>query len=215
MPQSAKVLVVEDNSTFATSYRIALEAMKLEPVLVPDRASALRALSDDAFELLFTDCYLPALEGPALVEEARRLDPEIPAVCVSVEITRRLRRMCREAGADLVVTKPDIPLFEYVVRGHLRSSRVAGGRVDSQGFRALEEMIAGLTRRPREPLVHSIMGTASRLGLDRLHAAAGAALCVIGPHNRHRTDLEEICDWLLFELDRIWNEGLARAQYTT
>ncbi len=168
-------------------------------------------LERESYELMVTDCHLPALEGPELVRAAKKIDPWLPIICVSVELSTRLRRECREAGADLVLIKPtDLELLEYVVRGQLKSSEVAHTWMDSKSFRTLEEMIAALTERPREPLVRAIMDMARSLRLERLEAAAGASLQVLRMGPGQRADLEEICDWLLFELERIWNRGLVR-----
>ena len=47
---------------------------------------------DERFDLLVTDVVMPELDGPALIQQARQVCPEIPVICVSGYAESTFRR---------------------------------------------------------------------------------------------------------------------------
>jgi signal transduction histidine kinase/CheY-like chemotaxis protein len=77
-PSPRLVLVVEDDDAVRQYSMAALEVLGYRVMGAADGAAALDLRSSEPdIELLFTDIGLPGRDGPRLVEEARRLRPEL------------------------------------------------------------------------------------------------------------------------------------------
>ena len=78
-----RVLVVDDDKLSREFLAHATEALGYEAHAVPSGAAALQALSDDSFDLVFTDLRMPEMDGIALVERLQDIHPNVPTVVVT------------------------------------------------------------------------------------------------------------------------------------
>jgi two-component system, cell cycle sensor histidine kinase and response regulator CckA len=80
-----KVLVVEDDEETLNLYSRALAGGGYEVVWARSGADTLKLLtrSDAPIALMIVDVVLPGMSGPALVDEVRKIQPDVGAVYVS------------------------------------------------------------------------------------------------------------------------------------
>jgi DNA-binding NtrC family response regulator len=78
-----RCLIVDDNEPFAL---VLAELMRLDGVsatVAVSAAEALGLLERSRFDVLVTDLLMPKMNGVALLREARRADPGLPAIAVT------------------------------------------------------------------------------------------------------------------------------------
>jgi CheY-like chemotaxis protein len=79
-----RVLLAEDDASLRELYTELLGAEGLEVVAVADGLDAFEAfLSQGPFDAVISDCDLPRLSGPQLVERLRDLPSAVPALLMS------------------------------------------------------------------------------------------------------------------------------------
>jgi signal transduction histidine kinase/ActR/RegA family two-component response regulator len=82
--RAPRILLVDDETMVREVLAAQLEDAGYEVTQGEDGASALRLLeTEDRFDLLVTDLAMPGLDGVALVGEARRRQPGLPAILVT------------------------------------------------------------------------------------------------------------------------------------
>jgi len=101
-----RVLIVDDELFFRAFYQEALAPRGHKVSLAASGEEALRALAAEPFDLLLTDILMPEMDGIALVEEARRRDPELEAVAITADekVSTAVRAM--KAGCADFLVKP-------------------------------------------------------------------------------------------------------------
>lgn len=82
---AGRVLLVDDDDAVRSSTEAMLERAGHQVVAASDGLAALAALRDAAlpFDLLLTDLIMPGMSGIALANEAKRLHPSLPVLCMS------------------------------------------------------------------------------------------------------------------------------------
>jgi two-component system, sensor histidine kinase and response regulator len=102
----ARLLIVDDEAalTQALASSLALEGYETEAFTSP--AGALAALRERRFELLLTDLEMPGLDGIALIEAAREIDPRLAGIVMTGHgaIESAVRAM--KSGALDYIVKP-------------------------------------------------------------------------------------------------------------
>jgi DNA-binding response OmpR family regulator len=102
------VLVVEDEFLISEWVAQSLSEQGFAVQTVANAADALRCLSSDPVDVLFTDINLPgAMDGAALAWQARQMRPNLPVIYASARATL-LRQEARVPGS-VVVPKPYEP----------------------------------------------------------------------------------------------------------
>ena len=110
-PPGRKVLVVDDNITWAQSLALLLSLEGHEAQVVHDGTTALEALKNYQHEVVLMDIGLPGIDG---YEVARRIRREVPhagplLVAITGYAEDSARRSSREAGFDHHLVKPVDP----------------------------------------------------------------------------------------------------------
>ena len=104
-----RVLIVDDEKLSREFLAHATEALGYEAHAVSSGAAALKVLSEDTFDLVFTDLRMPEMDGIALVERLQSEHPELPTVVVtahgSIDDAVRALRL----GASDFLMKPCSP----------------------------------------------------------------------------------------------------------
>ena len=107
--QKAKVLVVDDSPTMRQLIVFALKRIVgVEVEEAGDGVAALKKMSSEPFNLLFTDINMPIMDGLKLVSLLRN-DPQylsLPVVIITTEGAQQDRDRALALGANEYITKP-------------------------------------------------------------------------------------------------------------
>ncbi len=101
-----RLLVVDDEEPQRTMLASILGRAGFDVVTAPDGAEALERLDGAAFDLLLTDQRMPGIDGLALLEQARRLQPRTPVVLMTAYGTVSTAVEAMKRGAADYLTKP-------------------------------------------------------------------------------------------------------------
>lgn len=150
MPDSATVLVVDDDADVLASLQRGLRLSGFTVITAVDGGEALAVVSQRAPDVVVLDINMPVLDGASVVKALRAMGNDVPICVLSARSSVDDRISGLESGADDYLTKPFV-LAELVarIRAMLRrrttvpaapetgSAVVVGGlRVDIPGYRA-------------------------------------------------------------------------------
>jgi DNA-binding response OmpR family regulator len=122
MPDSASILLVDDEDSIQRLLTYPLERDGYRVVQARDGEEALRRFSEDNFDLVVLDIMLPRVDG---LEVCRRLRAEstVPIIMLTARDDELDKVLGLELGADDYITKPfSIREFRSRVRALLRRS---------------------------------------------------------------------------------------------
>jgi two-component system response regulator RegX3 len=111
---SIRVLVVEDEASFADALTVGLEREGFRVTHVPDGVSALKVFAPGEFDLVLLDLMLPGLSGLDVCREIRS-SSDVPIIMVTAKGEEVDTVVGLEVGADDYVAKP-YRLRELVAR---------------------------------------------------------------------------------------------------
>lgn len=104
------VLVAEDNEVSQVLARKVLEHAGCIVVAVNNGAEALKAIEEDAFDIVLMDCQMPILNGYETTREIRRRERDqnshLPVIALTAQAMEGDKELCVAAGMDGYVTKP-------------------------------------------------------------------------------------------------------------
>jgi len=128
----SKVLLVEDDATMADLVAYNLRRQGLEVATCADGAEGLRMAKDYSFTLVMLDLMLPSVDGLQIVDELRRVRPDVPILMVTARSEEETKLRGFAAGVDDYLTKP-FSMEELVarVKALLRRSRVEAIRTET------------------------------------------------------------------------------------
>jgi two-component system sensor histidine kinase/response regulator len=116
----ARILVAEDNPINRQVLRLSLERQGFEVTLVENGQMAVdmfREAPTDQFALVILDLQMPELDGMAAASQIRQLSQSaqrpVPLLALTARTLEEDHQACRQAGFDLVATKP--PVIEELV----------------------------------------------------------------------------------------------------
>lgn len=116
----ARILVAEDNPINRQVLRLSLERQGFEVTLVENGQMAVdlfREAPADQFALVILDLQMPELDGMAAATQIRQLalscKRPLPLLALTARTLEEDHQACRQAGFDLVATKP--PVIEELV----------------------------------------------------------------------------------------------------
>lgn len=101
-----KVLIVEDESDFATTCARLLQRKGYSPRIALSGLEALELIDREPPDLILTDLRLPAVDGLAVLRRARRGPRKIPVVMFTAYASQASRREALEEGAAVYLCKP-------------------------------------------------------------------------------------------------------------
>jgi signal transduction histidine kinase/ligand-binding sensor domain-containing protein/DNA-binding response OmpR family regulator len=108
-----RVLVAEDIPTNQVIAREMLTRLGVSVVVTSNGSEAVEAFQKEDFDAVFMDCQMPIMDGYAATRRIRQLESEIPnrstrtpIIALTAGNTEEERRLCVQAGMDLVLTKP-------------------------------------------------------------------------------------------------------------
>jgi DNA-binding response OmpR family regulator len=100
-----RILIVEDDQSIANLQRDYLELSGYSVKMVNNGTDGLRALKEDAFELVILDIMLPDIDGFEVLRSIRKHD-DIPVLLVSARAEEIYKVNGLGLGADDYITKP-------------------------------------------------------------------------------------------------------------
>ncbi|RAK68989.1 PAS domain-containing hybrid sensor histidine kinase/response regulator [Phenylobacterium kunshanense] len=109
--RALRLLVAEDNPTNQAVIRAILEVVQIEPEVVADGQAAVEAWEDGHWDLILMDVQMPRMDGVTATSMIRGREaaeglPRTPIVALTANAMEDQVREYRQAGMDLVVTKP-------------------------------------------------------------------------------------------------------------
>jgi CheY-like chemotaxis protein len=115
-----KILLVEDCDDIRDAFSRLLRGEGADVLAVADGKAAMAATLRDDFDVLLTDYGLPDVPGDVLIRQVLTTARHRPRVIVVTGYGEPYPRQARQAGADVVLTKP----VEWQrLLDHLRSAR--------------------------------------------------------------------------------------------
>ena len=101
-----KVLLVEDDTNFGQVLKNYLELKDFVVELCRDGILGLAAYRKERFDICLLDVMMPNMDGFALAEEIRNVDPEVPLFFLSAKSLKEDILTGYKLGADDYITKP-------------------------------------------------------------------------------------------------------------
>ena len=101
-----KVLLVEDDTNFGQVLKNYLELNDFVVELCRDGILGLAAFRKERFDICLLDVMMPNMDGFALAEEIRNVDPEVPLFFLSAKSLKEDILTGYKLGADDYITKP-------------------------------------------------------------------------------------------------------------
>ncbi len=133
---SARILIVEDESSIALGLRDDLELEGYQVEVVDNGNTAVDLACAEPFDLLLLDVMLPGKSGYDVCREVRSKKPDLPIIMLTAKSHDAEKVLGLEIGADDYVTKPFSPLeLRARVKALLRRSQ--GSQPTSYAFSSL------------------------------------------------------------------------------
>jgi CheY-like chemotaxis protein len=104
-----RVLYVEDNAMNRQVVGDMLQVAGASMVGAPDAEAGLRAVDEQAFDLVLMDIRMPGMDGLTAIGHLRQKNPPVsslPVIVVTADTSADLRGRCEAALADDVIMKP-------------------------------------------------------------------------------------------------------------
>jgi signal transduction histidine kinase len=101
-----RILIVDDEESLRAPLQIAFQSEGFEVSVASDGPEALQLLKEEAFHLLLTDLMMPKMNGIQLMEEARRVQPDLVVVLMTGFGTVETAVKALKGGAYDYVLKP-------------------------------------------------------------------------------------------------------------
>lgn len=101
-----KVLLCEDDTNLGMVFKNYLELNDYSVILERDGRLGLAAFQREKFDICLLDVMMPNMDGFALAEEIRDIDPDIPLFFLSAKTMKEDIIAGYKLGADDYITKP-------------------------------------------------------------------------------------------------------------
>jgi DNA-binding NtrC family response regulator len=136
----AKILIVDDQEMMRDSLAATMAREGHEVVACTDGPLAVTRLGGGKFDLMITDLKMPKMTGIELLQEAKRLRPEMPVVLMTAFATVSTAVDAMKLGAYDYIQKPfDGDEIKLLVERTLEHNRL---RLENQALRSMTEFAA-------------------------------------------------------------------------
>ena len=160
-----RVLVVDDELGIREGCRRALTKNGFEVETAENGPAGLHKLREEPFDVLLVDAMMPGMSGMEVLQQARKLYPELICIIITGYATVELAVQAMREGAHDFVAKPFPPaLLLQVMNRELDRRRL---KHEAQRVRVLEEELSGLTRVKAE--MEKLAAIESRFMLAMVH----------------------------------------------
>mgnify|MGYP000190006636 CR=1 FL=1 len=135
----ARILIVDDQEMMRDSLAATLAREGHEVVAAPDGPAALGRLGSGRFDLMISDLKMPRMSGIELLQEARRIRPDMPVVLMTAFATVATAVEAMKLGAYDYIQKPfDGEEIRLLVERTLEHSRL---KLENQALRSMTELL--------------------------------------------------------------------------
>lgn len=114
------ILIVDDTKPLAESIADILQMEGYEVHIAANGVHALNIMASRIPDMVITDLLMPEMDGLSLIRKIRSSEKysTVPVVVLTADASEESARMGKEAGADLLLTKPfdDTYLVEWIKR---------------------------------------------------------------------------------------------------
>lgn len=171
-----RVLVVDDDAVFRETSRMFLSMYRREVTLAENGAAAIRAASEQVFDVMIVDLEMPDMSGLEVIARIRQMPrhANLPIIMVTGRDDAMAIDRAYELGASSFVVKPvNWTLLDHYVRFVRRSAeneadaRIAHARAEAIS-RAKDNLLAVVRHEMKTPL-------SAILGFTKLAAEAQAS----------------------------------------
>ena len=160
-----RVLVVDDELGIREGCRRALTAKGFEVEVAENGPAGLRKLREGSYEVLLVDAMMPGMSGLEVLQEARKISPELISIVITGYATVELAVQATREGAHDFIAKPFTPeLLWQVIHRELERQRL---RREARRVKELEEELQGLARVKAE--TEKLSAMESRFMLTMVH----------------------------------------------
>ena len=104
--RQSKILVVEDDQTFAKGLMLRLKASRYLPLWVADGVQALRVVRQERPDLMLLDLGLPGGDGFIILDRLSTLPIHVPVIVLTARDPLENKDRALEAGAEIFLQKP-------------------------------------------------------------------------------------------------------------
>jgi CheY-like chemotaxis protein len=104
--RGARVLLVEDARDIRDVFTLLLKAEGAEVAATGSGREAIELAAQQEFDVLLTDLGLPDVPGDVVIRQVLATAPRRPRVVVVTGVEEPFVGRARQAGADVVLTKP-------------------------------------------------------------------------------------------------------------
>jgi two-component system response regulator GlrR len=101
-----RILVVDDDPNILEVLSMRLESSGFEPAKVKSAEEALKKLKEEKFDLVLTDLRMAGMDGMDLLEEARKMDADMPVIILTAHGSIPNAVEAMQKGAFSYLTKP-------------------------------------------------------------------------------------------------------------
>ncbi|HXN32288.1 MAG TPA: response regulator [Polyangiaceae bacterium] len=101
-----RVLLVEDERVLARVYSRALVASGFLVDIASDGAEGFERLLAGSYDVVVSDVCMPRMNGLDLLEQVRRLRPNVPVVLITAQLDEQAYEQARGLGAARYLLKP-------------------------------------------------------------------------------------------------------------
>ncbi|MBQ3896770.1 MAG: sigma-54-dependent Fis family transcriptional regulator, partial [Paludibacteraceae bacterium] len=102
----AKVLVIDDEKSIRNTLKDVLEYEKNNVDLADNGIDALKKVSENSYDLIFSDIKMPEMDGIEVLQKIKEINDEVPVVMISGHGNIETAVECIKKGAFDFIEKP-------------------------------------------------------------------------------------------------------------
>lgn len=122
MSDKKKILIVDDNDDIITTYKVVLDRMGYEVIVLRDGLQVLEKIQEVEPDLVLLDVLLPGLSGSEVCKSIKETSQtsHIPVVAITASVSAGTRKKMQGVGADDFLLKPiDVSDLNRVIKQFL------------------------------------------------------------------------------------------------
>ena len=128
MEKEIRVLLVDDEPDFTQPMEFWLKSKGYWVTVVPDGASALKIIKENAPDIVFLDINMPVMDGAQTLKKIREFNQDLPVIIISANLGDRRAREAASYGISGLFYKGEdfnkgLGLLESVLRTHKKLKR--------------------------------------------------------------------------------------------